>query len=123
MNTANPLLDVLGPLFQVGIKIGPMLPGVLFNIGVLWLALLGWQKHRVSGFLLVLTAAAIGLTSSLLWLSVMGAGTSSFSDHMLILAVANALHPISMIFWIAGLWCLVYRARFAPPEDSNQAPP
>ncbi|MCE9611305.1 MAG: hypothetical protein K8R23_14010 [Chthoniobacter sp.] len=119
----NSLLDTLFSLFGALRKIGPTLPGVLFNIGVVLLSLLGWQKHRASGFLLVLTAGAIGLTSSLLWLSFITAGSHVSDFHSPIIAAVSALGSTSMIFWIAGLWCLVYRTRFAPPEDSDQSPP
>ena len=99
-----------------------VMPYLLFYLAVLWLAAVGWKRHRMPGFLLLLMSSIIGLISAVM-LMVGGLGSPNFSPERAdthTLDVAYQLALIAMILITAGIWHFVYRARFAPPEPTPQ---
>ena len=96
------------------------LPILVFNLTCLWLAVDGLKRHRVRGFLLLLVASILGLTSCLM-LIVINVNSSEFSpENARLVSIAGDLVVIEFIFFTAGIWHFVYRARFAPPEPTPQ---
>lgn len=97
-----------------------ILPGFLFSGCEIWLAAVGWKRHRALGFIFFLISGSIGIVWTTLWII---AATNSPGSHYawqrnnFLLQIAPALSFISGIFGTLGLGHLAYRAKFASPAN------
>ena len=97
-----------------------LLPHLIFSIAVLWLAVVGWKRQRVRGFLLLLVASIFELVSALMFIAQGFDNPSAPPGAVDLSLIALRLNNIAEIFAAAGIWHFVYRARFAPPEPTPQ---
>ena len=115
--TQNSLLDTLLSLLGGFAQpwLAAMIPNLLFRLAGLWLAIAGWRRHRAPGFLLLLVSSVIGLVSVAMLMAVYAKGPNVSP----LASIASQIGYIAAIFGTAGIWHFVYRARFAPPEESQ----
>jgi hypothetical protein len=118
---SNSFLDSIIAFFSAAAaaNLGVWLPGLLFRLVGLWLAAVGWNRHRILGFLLFLISSAVGLASSVV-AAIGMAGISNYSRAgVSLFSVSTTLGYLSAIAGLFGLGNLVFRAKFAPPAKAE----
>lgn len=92
-----------------------MPPHLLILLVGMWLAVVGWKRHRAPGFLLLLAASVIGLAANSTFIVFYGDGSEFTPERARLASISFQIGIIAEIFGAAGIWHFAYRARFAPP--------
>lgn len=109
------VFDALFSLFGGSVHLAAWLPGLLIRLCGLWLAAVGWKRHRVLGFMLFFVASAIGVASSVFVAIGMSRSTQMPGGASSVYSAATSLGYLSAILSLCALGHLAFRATFAPP--------
>ena len=112
-------LDALFSLFNSSNSLAPWLPALLFRICGLVLAAIGWNRHRIFGFLLFLISSALGIASSTLTAFAVSQMHGSNAQGMRFYSASATLGYLAIIMGLWGLGHFVFRANFAPPRKPD----
>ncbi len=112
MNSSSFLDQLFGFFFgSANIAVITCLPWLLLQLCGLWLALVGWSRHRVPGFLILVIGSAFGVASLVL----QAISFSHFHDGTGMEAwfsFSFALDSLSKIAFLFGVGHLAYSTKF-----------
>jgi len=92
------------------------LPVLFFNTCGVVLAAIGWNRHRVFGFLLFLISSALGIARSGLAALAASQLQHSHTQAMHLYSASTTLGYVAIIISLWGLGWFVFRANFARPR-------
>jgi hypothetical protein len=111
---SNNFLDALFSFFSTSNTLAAWLPALIFRICGLVLAAIGWNRHRVLGFLLFLISSALGIASTAFTAVGVSQMRSSNAQAMQFYSAATTLGYLATVMGLWGLGHFVFRATFAP---------